>query len=485
MKAYLNPWIWLSTGLLLMVGTHMTYSVGAFAWIAYAPFLIYLHQTRGWKSRLWFFLLYVLAWSLIVFKIVTAPIPLFVIPLYSIPIALFHLPAFLLWSRFYREKGAVLLFPALAVILEWVQYTFTPFGSWGAAAYSQMDHLILMQSVSLFGLAGLGFLIYWINASLASLYITGDFGIKKWMPALAVFLLVYTFGALRYDFSKAQGQEMIRVAAVGTDAEIGAGPLPSHAERQRNASILFDRTRKAARLQPELIVWNEAAAGVLPEEESQWKASLVSLAVKNEIHLVASYVVLLSESPIQYENKYLFILPDGTIAETYFKHEPVPGEPAVKGTAAFQGHTIDEVTIAGAICYDYDFPYIAKAHGRLKADLIALPSSDWRGIDPIHTKMAAFRAVEQGFSILRSTRFGLSSAVTPFGEMTAQLSSFDQHDRVMLAFLPEKRAFTLYSLIGDVFVYLWMGLVTGFLVRQLIIHQNSFFWSQSNKPYVK
>jgi hypothetical protein len=27
-----------------------------------------------------------------------------------------------------------LLFPALMVILEWIQYTFTPFGSWGAAS---------------------------------------------------------------------------------------------------------------------------------------------------------------------------------------------------------------------------------------------------------------------------------------------------------------------------------------------------------------
>ncbi len=26
------------------------------------------------------------------------------------------------------------------------------------------------------------------------------------------------------------------------------------------------------------------------------------------------------------------------------------------------------------------------------ADIVAIPSSDWRGIDPLHTKMAAFRA---------------------------------------------------------------------------------------------
>jgi apolipoprotein N-acyltransferase len=74
-------------GILLMASTHMTFSIGILAWIAYVPFLLYLHQTKGWQSRLWFFLAYVMAWSVTVFKIVTDPIPFFIIPMYSIPIA--------------------------------------------------------------------------------------------------------------------------------------------------------------------------------------------------------------------------------------------------------------------------------------------------------------------------------------------------------------------------------------------------------------
>ena len=131
MKVNLNPFLMLALGVVLIVGTHMTVSIGILAWIAYAPFLLYLHQTSGWRSRLWFSLAYILAWSVTVFKIVTDPIPFFVIPMYSIPIALFHLPAFLIWARFRGEKFAGLLFPALMIILEWIQYTFTPLGSGG------------------------------------------------------------------------------------------------------------------------------------------------------------------------------------------------------------------------------------------------------------------------------------------------------------------------------------------------------------------
>jgi apolipoprotein N-acyltransferase len=100
-----------------------------------------------------------------------------------------------------------------------------------------------------------------------------------------------------------------------------------------------------------------------------------------------------------------------------------------------------------------------KAYGKLNADLVADPSSDWRGIDPIHTKMAAFRAVEQGHSILRSTRFGLSAAITPYGEFASQMSSFDNNDKVMMAHLPVKKVTTVYSVISDSFVYICIAFI--------------------------
>ena len=120
--------------------------------------------------------------------------------------------------------------------------------------------------------------------------------------------------------------------------------------------------------------------------------------------------------------------------------------------------------IGAAICYDYDFPYLAKGYGELGADILIIPSSDWRGIDPVHTEMAAFRAVEQGHSVLRSTRFGLSAAITPYGEMVSQMSSFDKNDKIMYATLSTKRVTTLYAIIKDVIVYLSFGFLLFFTI---------------------
>jgi apolipoprotein N-acyltransferase len=82
------------------------------------------------------------------------------------------LPAYLIWGRFSNHKWSVLLFPAVFTIMEWIQYTFTPYGSWGVMAYSQSSSINIMQFSSIFGLAGLSFLIYWINVSIVRIITT-------------------------------------------------------------------------------------------------------------------------------------------------------------------------------------------------------------------------------------------------------------------------------------------------------------------------
>jgi len=232
---------------------------------------------------------------------------------------------------------------------------------------------------------------------------------------------------------------------------------------------LIRRTEQAARAEAKLVVWNEASVAILPEEEADWNERLASLAKKHRITLVAAYVVPVSVSPFRFENKYKMFLPDGSTGYSYNKHEPVPGEPSIKGRETIETVDMQGIDLGGAICYDYDFPYLAKAFGRRQADIVAVPSSDWRGIDPIHTKMAAFRSIEQGHSVLRSARFGLSAAINPIGEFNAQMSSFNKNDRIMLAHLPASRIITIYSIIGDLFVYMCIVFILIFLVSGLKI----------------
>lgn len=459
----INPLWYLAIGIGTIALTHMTFSIEVMAWVSSVPFLIYLSLTQGWKSRLIFSLAFVLAWSLVVTKIISDPIPLVLVFLYSLPISLFHLPAYLIWSKFRNQKHALFLFPVIMIIMEWIQYTFTPLASWGVAAYTMHDNVPLIQTVSLFGLAGLSFLIYWVNVSIANIIIKRKFSISTFQLPLIMLFLLIVFGSIRYDASKANGSDTVTVAAVGTDSKSSGLPLPTKERTEQTKTALFKRTKIAADGGAKIIAWNEAAIFIMPEDEKEWISSIKRLASELNITLVASYVLPISQTPLKYENKYQFIDSSGNITHTYLKHQPVPGEPAVQGKSPLKVADIKGTKVAAAICYDYDFPYLAKGYGEIGADMVLLPSSDWRGIDPVHTEMAAFRAVEQGHSVLRSTRFGLSAAITPYGEMVSQMSSFDDNDKIMYAQLPTKGLTTLYSLIQDGFVYLCIGFLLSFM----------------------
>lgn len=458
-------WLLLA-GLITVPSAHMTISVDLAGWIAYTPFLIFLFRTNGLRSRLLFFLTLVASWSLTILKILSSPMPLAMVFLFSVPIALFHLPGFLIWDRFKKRRLALLLFPAIMTLMEWVQYTFTPFASWGVAAYTQSHSIPMIQSLSVFGMPGLSFIIYWIHSGIAHLLIDGKPSrITTWIPLSAIIILL-VYGALRYDIAQSEGADTIKVAGISTESRVGGWPLPSVKENILVKESLFSRTVKAAESGAKLVVWNEGSTFTLPEDEETWIASLSTLAKENRITLVVSYIVPLPEKI--YQNKLLIFEETGQLLYTYNKHEPVPGEPAIKGTEPINVVKLDQSNLAGAICYDYDFPYLAAKAAKAGADIVALPSSDWRGIDPIHSRMAAYRAVEQGFSILRSTRLGLSAAITPYGDFTAKMSYFDNNDRIMIAHLPRRRVSTLYSILGDWVVYLSILFISGFFLAPLV-----------------
>jgi len=462
----IKPHWFLLIGIITMALSHMTFNIDIVGWFSMAPFLIYLSITQGWKSRLLFVLAFIVAWSIIVLKIITPPIPYMLIFLYSIPISLMHLPAYLIWAKYKDRRFSVLLFPAMMVVLEWIQYTFTPFASWGVAAYTQTQSIYVIQFLSVFGMAGLSFLIYWVNISVTNLILKKERSLIALKLPLAALCFVLLFGAMRYEISeisKSKGVDTITMAAVGTDSEIGGLPLPPVDQNEKDIEEIFNRTRIASDFGAKIVVWNEGAFYLEPANEEFRVESFQKLANESKVTLVASYILLVSESPFRYENKYLLIDSKGNIINSYLKHQPVPGEPAIKGTAPLQIFEVEGTNLGGAICYDYDFPYLAKEYGNINADIVAVPSSDWRGIDPLHSRMAAFRAVEQGHSVLRSTRFGLSAAINPFGEMSSQMSSFDSNNKIMISQLPLKGITTVYSLIGDIIVYLCIAFFLFFL----------------------
>lgn len=86
--------------------------------------------------------------------------------------------------------------------------------------------------------------------------------------------------------------------------------------------------------------------------------------------------------------------------------------------------------------------------------LMLVPADDWEAIVPLHTHMAVFPAIENGFSMIRSTYEGLSIAVDYQGRELAALDDFTTEEVVMIADVPTEGVTTIYSRIGDLFAWL-------------------------------
>ena len=121
-------------------------------------------------------------------------------------------------------------------------------------------------------------------------------------------------------------------------------------------------------------------------------------------------------------------------------------------TSANRRHA--EGRLATAICFDADFPEFMRQAGQGGADLLVVPANEWREVKDVHVQMAAFRAIENGVSLVRPAASGLSSAVDPWGRVLGMSDHFSARDGTMIAHVPIGHISTLYATTGDLFAWL-------------------------------
>lgn len=464
-------WTLLLTGTAVTALTGLRWNVAVLAWVAPVPFMLYLRGHGHWRGRGTLLLVLMVAYHLQWAKIVTSPIPATLVPAYALPIAIAAWSLYLAWDAIRRRAGdrwGIYAYPALVALVEVIAYRWSVWGVWPAAATTQTGNLPLLQLTSLTGVSGIGFVMAWVASLTAVLLATARPARYRWDIAglLVVLLGVFGYGSVRL-FAEQTGPTL-QVAGVVTDLGPGPDGLPSGDAIARNTEELFERSATAAAGGARLVVWNEAATVVEREAEEAFIARGARLARSSGADLVLAYIVPMQAEPLRFENKYVWLSQHGEALETYFKHHPVPGEGSVRGTDPLRLLERPFGAVAGAICYDYDFPAMALEHARLGAGLVVVPSSDWKGIDPYHTHMARIRAIEGGFSLLRPVRWATSGAFDAYGRTRATLPAFESNDRILRATLPVEPVATLYSRIGDtpVLAYALILLLAGLAARR-------------------
>src|SRR5437764_320986 len=148
-------------------------------------------------------------------------------------------------------------------------------------------------------------------------------------------------------------------------------------------------------------------------------------------------------------------------------------EPALNDAAlerAFAGSATREDIDAirrWAAARDEDFPQLVAQGGTLGADVVLDPSNDWPAIDPWHTQMASFRAIEQGFNLVRQTSQGLSAAFDYQGRRLAAMDHYQTTDYAMVSQVHTRGARTVYSRLTDWFAWMCMAVLALLTLRSL------------------
>jgi apolipoprotein N-acyltransferase len=190
-------------------------------------------------------------------------------------------------------------------------------------------------------------------------------------------------------------------------------------------------------------------------DEKAFIQKAAKLADDLGVYLLLSLYIRPNDYPNRpLENKVVMLDSEGQVKFEYQKSKPVPGANAIPGPGKILSVQTPFGRIGSAICYDMDFPGLIRQAGKSKVDLMLVPADDWKEINPIHTYMSSLRAIENGFSMVRSTKDGLSAAFDYQGRLVASLDEFKTGKKIMLADLPTKGTQTLYTLIGDLFAWL-------------------------------
>ena len=331
--------LWLVLFTALTVATHFRYGLGALAWVSTVPALIWLRGALTWRGRLVLLGVGCLGWTLAVLKIVTAPLVPALAPVFGLPIGLCLTLPILAYDALRRRGVGPWAFPVLMIAGEWVQHTATPFASWGAIAYTQAEHLPLMQLAAVGGISAVGFVVHAVSGVLDHAWAHGWVAARRHVLAVAGLLIAaQAAGHARLVATSATPTAMMRVAMVDTDSDAGGLPLPTPATTAAWDRQLVARTEAAVAAGATLVVWPEAATVVRPEDAPDWRTDRANDARRLGIDLVAGFITPVSIDPLRYENRYVWFGPDGTLEHAYRKRFPVsPRSPATARPVSCSG----------------------------------------------------------------------------------------------------------------------------------------------------
>ena len=463
-----TAWVMLGVGFAAYVFSGGRWNIGVTAWIWPFAFLYFSRQTKNVRQ----FLLpaaaiaagHVIKWPDILDSgyLIGAGFCLFWSVCWILPFLADRLLAQKLPGSFLSS----LIFPAVFVSVECLR-SLTPLGSLGMLAYTQAGFLPLLQVTSLIGSFGLSFLLCWFGA----VAVTAAEKRPRWKPAAGVCLALLAasvcFGCIRCAAFPVGSDHTVRVASVvGPHYEKYEDGTYEEIPTEESLRYFLSEAQRAAEGGAKIACWNEEAFTVYDTDEPLLVDAAVAFAKEHGMILIVGYETPDTDGSENGEsvNKSILVLPDGSVTD-YIKTNLIPlvELPSyVKGSGAVPAVATDAGVIANVICFDDTFiGFIREKTG--SADVLFVPSWDWSAVKRAHTDLSSFRAVENGYAVVKPTYGGVSAAIDRQGRVIARFDTADTgFDTVQFADVPVKGVPTVYAKTGGAvdLMFLLSGFVT-------------------------
>jgi apolipoprotein N-acyltransferase len=472
-----DRWVyfWLAIGTLLLMLSTGRFSVALAAWLA-PVFLIRFFRSqrvgRGFIFTLLFLVVaYGVAWRSILSFLIFESLPVYMVMAFFMALT-GSLPFLADRCLAPRLKGfaGTLVFPLAVTALFFLYDLVSPMGSFGTVGYEQFSNQALTQLVSVTGLWGLTFLVSWFGPVINWVWersFNWSLVHRGLMVFTAILSVVLIFGGLRLSFAHLE-PGTVQVHSFSLTDEIYHRYEQDQSTKEMNDSYIQGTIREANR-GAQIVLWPEMAAGGVAQEADAVLIRAQEVARQEEIYLVIGMQIAFPNESRPTDNRLIMINPSGEIVVNQLKYgatiisNNTPGDRILKTVNTPYG------TLMGMICWDADFPTVVNQVGHKGADILFVPSGDNLGVARLHVQQAIFRAIENGVSLIRqdSTQ-GLSVATDPYGRVLAAMDTHTASERVMVVQVPTQRVFTVYSVIGDLFGWLFVaGFVAIFVLAMV------------------
>lgn len=401
----------------------------------------------------------------------------------SLQYSLLPLGLRLLYHPFLKHHKYLIAFlvASLFTLSEWISSQTWLGIPWGRLAVSQTEFTINIQSTNIMGSYFVGFLIILFAAfvSIALLFqpsFRSLFCLKSYIwCAVAVFVLNFTYGVfsiLLYTTPSENASKVLLVQGnVSSSEKWKESSYGSVFEKYVSVTIEGCEANK-----PDIVVWPETMLSYSMYTNEGARKILSDIAVTYQVDIFLgtfvkedqnSYNAIVHLDPNGNEDSVIYVkrhlvpfgeyLPCRSILEKLF---PFLNDINMLSTDLTPGEsssvwTTEKGKIGGLICFDSIYDTLALDSVQNDAELLVIVTNDSWYKDSFaiyqHNRHAVLRAVENRRWVVRAANTGVSSVISPTGEIMDSIAPLVTGSLSEVVFFEEER--TLYSYVGNLLVW--------------------------------